>query len=823
MKIPAVREKMLYCPKCNQKYRDGSQRFCTNEGERLLPETSIRRKTGIRDKAVFTNLLGKTRERSEERRGFAPLFKTRDALKKGESGKTQNTQKIPNGGGFELPGDSRIFTNENQSAQIERETGGARRKSIFKNEEIPAQPKPAARLINQSEVKIDQAELGDRRTKPAGRDALGWENPEILLGKTVKGRYEIFEILDRDDASIAYLAKDRIISDKKAIVRVLMEENSRESLEDKIFAEERVSLSHINHPNVAKFIDSGELPEGKPFIVTQFVEGESVKDVLDKGKEFNPMRVARIIGQASYALSGVHQNGISHRSLKPKHILLTVDESGKEQVKVKDFGVSSGRDSKTDFIYKSPEQVGGHLPTFASDTYSLAVIAFEMLTGQKPFEADSPRLLLKKQKKGLEKKPSELKNELPPLVDEIIAKALSFDASERYPKARDFGEALYNSLMTVSPWENDAADETENVENLAKTEEPSEATEKSKKTENFDSVLDEESAVPLPIGFSGEDKDSAKLSDFEEQMTEAESASEPAGSVGETAPADIHKTPSGEALWERRSPDPVKENSNFFAVVSILGVVLLLAAAGAFAWQYFGNGNFSLLSENVQPSENVNQAEDPTIQNAEESNPAPVESIEVPPPEREFPVPPDSKFFENSKQNLDNELAKRFRGFSLYYPQNWELNKSANNFFDAVKKDETGYPKEQFLVTFYESDGTFDLDREKFPDLVENSNRDLEKILADYQVVSQGNITVNNGWKSFEVKFKGNGYTPAGKKIEVWGRRIWMPAARQGVTNGFVITMFATSFSDRIESLDDVGKKGDLGKILYTFEPDRNY
>ncbi len=87
-------------------------------------------------------------------------------------------------------------------------------------------------------------------------------------------------------------------------------------LPTKIFAEERVSLSLINHPNIARILDSGELLEGKPFIVSEFTEGESVKEMLRKTGQFNALRTTRIISQAADALSAAHQNGVLHRNLK---------------------------------------------------------------------------------------------------------------------------------------------------------------------------------------------------------------------------------------------------------------------------------------------------------------------------------------------------------------------------------------------------------------------------------------------------------------------------------------------------------------------------
>ncbi len=810
MSVSTIDKNMLYCPKCKTKYEDGSQRFCNNDGGRLLPYTVTERKSK-KDAGVFTNLLGRTAPSNErdEKLAKTPRFV-----------KAKNVEPK-----FQTPNKSKVFKSEQQlkprlskpavkKEEVKKTTPKSPRPKSKPKPKL--EPKPLSKLINPNEVKIDRAKLGDRRVNPTGRTALSWDNPKILLGQTVKGRYYITEQLDKDHASIAYLADDKIIHSKKAIVRVLMEENSKESLEDKIFAEERVSLSHINHPNIARVIDSGELPEGKPFIVTDYLEGRSVKEILDTNKELNPMRVARIVRQASYALSEVHQNGILHRSLKPDHILLTVSEAGMEQVKVTDFCVSSGRDTKAEFNYKSPEQVGGQLPTFASDTYSLAVIAYEMLTGQLPFKASNPKALLKAQKSGLTTKIADIKQDLPPLVDDVIDKALSFNPSDRYPKARDFGEALYNSLMTASPWE----DKSE-----------------AKKEEKADIEADEEvNKIALPSNPLAEKADisiehNEDTSDIHIASTEEISTEEEVNEVvldvkeEELEKSDTVKSPASDSLWEKRSPEPAREGNWILTIASILGLILLVIGVIGI-WQYFSNrGEQPLVTSTQNQTENLKE-KDPTIRNADENKAVAnqADNIEVPPPEREITEPPNSKYFENSKQNLSKELAKNYRGFSVYYPETWKSKKSDTNFLDVVKEDENGLPKEQMIVTYYESMGTFDLDKKKFPDLVSKSNKDLQTAIPNYEVVSQGNITVNNGWKSYEVKFKGKAPKVNGEEnVEIWGRRIWMPAARPGVKNGFVITMLATSLSDKIESLDDVGKKGDLGDILYTFEPDRNY
>lgn len=188
---------------------------------------------------------------------------------------------------------------------------------------------------------------------------------------------------------------------------------------------------------------------------------------------------------------------------------------------------------------------------------------------------------------------------------------------------------------------------------------------------------------------------------------------------------------------------------------------------------------------------------------------------------RSIEAPPNSVFFENSKENLNKDLLKSFRGFQLYYPKGWKRNYSDNKFIDISRENENGLPIEQFMVSPYQSDGTYQKDQEKFAELAKKSNEDLKKFLPNYQMVSQGQTNINGGWKAYEVKFKNVGEV-GGKPFTLWGRRLWVPAARPNVKSGLVVTMFATSLSETVKNVDDVGLKGDLSVILSTFEPDQN-
>ena len=127
------------------------------------------------------------------------------------------------------------------------------------------------------------------------------------------------------------------------------------------------------------------------------------------------------------------------------------------------------------------------------------------------------------------------------------------------------------------------------------------------------------------------------------------------------------------------------------------------------------------------------------------------------------------------------------------------------------------------LISYYPSRGTFEEDAEKFPQMVKETNNTLRKLLPGYQMVSEGETKVNDEWRSYEVKFQGSGKSESGEKLVVWGRRLFIPAARPGVRNGFEITMLATSAAEEVRSANDVGVRGGLAEILYSFEPGQNF
>lgn len=776
MPVSTTTETMLYCPKCQQTYEDGTQRFCTNEGGRLLPAPSAA-KSGNQSGGIFTNLLGR-------------VASTEDLDKK-----LSSTTKF-----------TRIESTPPQFVAPRKPPIVKIEPDLQPKSEVQAPPKPLPRIVKPSEIPSSQATLGNRQTDPTGRTALSWENSNALLGQTVKGRYAVVEKIGEDESSISYLATDKLAAGKKVVIRVLMDEGDNNDFTNQILAEERVSLSLITHPNIARILDSGELLEGKPFVISEYAEGKSVSAMLKQTGQFNGLRAARIIRQVAYALSEVHQNGVLHRNLKPSNIILTVSEIGNEQIKLTNFDISKSNPTKKNLGYKAPEQVDGSLASYASDIYSLAVVAYQMLTNRLPFNASSPEDLRKSQEKGLKLHPTNLRLDLPPLVDEILEKGLALDPSNRYPKARDFGDAFYNALSTVAPWETHLR--TEDIEVITEEDKVEDKIEPAKVVE------------PEPvIAIREPEKDILKI--------------EPSALISDIhiSPRDVVKDenvatsvfkPKQELAWEKRSPEPPKVPISSRAWLAILGLAIVFLGIWAL-WQY-------MLS---RPTETVFIPPTPETTNVVET-PAPLlEEIEVPPMARTIIQPANTVYFQNNKEILKGDTVKNFLGFSLYYPTDWTKNEIIEQkekgvrgkFLDISKNAPNKLPIEQMIISYYDSKGTFKDDREIFPELVKETNEYLNKnnVLPNYQVVSQGEKTTNNGWRGYELVFQGETKTSGGEKVQIWGKRLWIPVARPGMKNGYSITMLATSLSPDVKKADDVGIKGELSTILATFEPNQNF
>jgi serine/threonine protein kinase len=265
----------------------------------------------------------------------------------------------------------------------------------------------------------------------------------------LSGRYRIVRELGRGGFGIVFLASDLQLHGRPVVVKapLAMDPDTSDRVRGRLRAEIE-ALARIQHPGVVSVLDSGETGSGRPYFVMEYVDGEPLSAWLH-GCRQSFESTAEIIGQCGAALGAVHSHGIYHRDLKPENILV----SAGQQVKLIDFGIASLADEAPSLTsqvsgtlsYMPPEQLFGHV-TVRSDIYSLAVIAYEMLTGSVPFRTAIPAELLVMQREGRYLQANRLRPDLPEQTSQVLDKALSFDAGNRFGSALEFTQRLKESL-----------------------------------------------------------------------------------------------------------------------------------------------------------------------------------------------------------------------------------------------------------------------------------------------------------------------------------------------------------------------------------------
>ncbi len=292
---------------------------------------------------------------------------------------------------------------------------------------------------------------------PGTDPSLGPEpSPEpSRLGATLNGRYRVERELGRGGSGVVYLARDEQLLDRPVVVKFLHERAEQHPVLRARFRHEMEALARIRHPGVVSVLDVGELPGGRRYLVMEYVEGVALRSQIEAdGLDFQ--RVARLVRLICAALSAAHEKGIFHRDLKPENImLLRAGEIG-EAVKLIDFGIAKVEQSQLKtrtetwtFVgtinYASPEQLLGKAGA-AGDIWALGVIAYEMVTGRRPFQPETPFHLYEMQRSKRIPDPGRLRPDLPPAARDVILQALSFRAADRHDSpaafAGVFGAAL---------------------------------------------------------------------------------------------------------------------------------------------------------------------------------------------------------------------------------------------------------------------------------------------------------------------------------------------------------------------------------------------
>ena len=274
---------------------------------------------------------------------------------------------------------------------------------------------------------------------------------------TKAGRYELREELGRGAMGVVYRAHDPVIGRDVAVKTLHLTEAgtgmSREELISRFQTEARAA-GLLTHPNITVVFDAGE-EEGTFYITMELVEGRSLQTMLDGRQLFPLPRVMKLMEQVCSALDFAHQRNVVHRDIKPANLMLTVDDT----VKITDFGTAKILQfgtAQTSHVmgtpsYMSPEQVKGKPVDGRSDIFSLGVILYELMTGEKPFPGQNITTVIYKIINEEPIPPRSLDSSIHPGLSAVITHALAKEPTARFQNCQELLDALKNYHEIVGP------------------------------------------------------------------------------------------------------------------------------------------------------------------------------------------------------------------------------------------------------------------------------------------------------------------------------------------------------------------------------------
>lgn len=285
------------------------------------------------------------------------------------------------------------------------------------------------------------------------------ETGDVLIGKVFAGKYRVSARIGTGGMSGVYKA-EHVLMNRIVALKVLPKQLADDPTSIRRFEAEARIASQISHPNAVTLFDFG-VEEKLPYLVMEYIEGSTLRGLLTERKPLPVLEVFRIVEQTCAALGEAHERGIVHRDIKPSNIMLRPSE--RVNVKVLDFGiakvVNQAVESSPNITvagtivgtphYMSPEQGLAKELDARSDIYSLGVVIYEMLSGERPFEAPSTLELLMKHVNTPPTSIRELHPELqiPREVEAVVMKCLEKDPGKRYQNANELAEAFRHAVL----------------------------------------------------------------------------------------------------------------------------------------------------------------------------------------------------------------------------------------------------------------------------------------------------------------------------------------------------------------------------------------
>ncbi len=276
---------------------------------------------------------------------------------------------------------------------------------------------------------------------------------ENRMNEIIDDRYKVESALGKGGMAIVYKAHD-LITDKDVAVKMMKDDTASDKVNLSRFEREARAAASLNHQNIVKVVNVGSY-NGLPYMVNEFVQGQTLKQVLDVRGKFSFLEACDIMYQLCSAVIYAHQHGVIHRDIKPMNIFLTRDGT----IKLGDFGIATFQNSthvtRSDFVigsvhYMAPEVAQSNPATERSDIYSMGITFFELITGRVPFDAESPVQVAVMQAKDKFPSIKKFNPKTPECIEAIIYKACQKDPLDRYFSAEDMRKDIERILRNTS-------------------------------------------------------------------------------------------------------------------------------------------------------------------------------------------------------------------------------------------------------------------------------------------------------------------------------------------------------------------------------------
>jgi serine/threonine-protein kinase len=276
----------------------------------------------------------------------------------------------------------------------------------------------------------------------------------MSAGDVIAGRYELLELIGRGGMSSVWRSHDRLL-DRTVAMKVLHEQFTSDEEYVERFRREARSVAQLSHPNIVTVIDRGE-DAGRQFIVFEYVEGENLKQLIERSGRL-PVRDALVMAlQMARALAFAHDRGLVHRDVKPQNVLLNDDG----QAKMTDFGIARSVDVEGVTItgtvlgtseYIAPEQARGERVDALTDVYSLGVVLYELLTGSVPFQGENFVAIALRHVNEPPPSVLERRPDAPPRVAIAVERALAKNPDDRFQSMGELCSELETALAELDP------------------------------------------------------------------------------------------------------------------------------------------------------------------------------------------------------------------------------------------------------------------------------------------------------------------------------------------------------------------------------------